>query len=77
MPAIDLSGTNGRPYRSDVTLHGGQAATLNRGGGPRRPAGSGGGGSGAAAIGVAVVLTLVLVVAGGFALRQRRRVSGP
>jgi hypothetical protein len=77
VPSIDLSGTNARPYRSDVTLHGGQAATLNRGGGPRRPKGSGGGGSSGATVGVAVGLTLVLLVAAAIAVRQRRRVREP
>lgn len=75
VPAIDLSGANGRPYRSDVALHGGQSATLNRGGGPRRPGGKGGGGGAIFAFG-GTLLVLALGI-GIVALRQRRRVTGP
>src|SRR6201999_197612 len=72
VPAVDLSGTNGRPYRSDVTLHGGQSATLNRGGGPRKPGGGGGGGGAIFAVG-GTLLVFALGI-GIVALRQRRRV---
>jgi hypothetical protein len=74
VPAIDLSGANGRPYRSDVSLHTGQPANVRRG--PGKSSGGGGGGGGAvfAVVGILAVLGLGI---GAVALRQRRRVPEP
>ena len=73
VPTIDLSGANGRPYRSDVTLHSGQPANVRRG--PGKSSGGGGGGGAALAI-LGTVAVLVLGI-GAVALRQRRRVPEP
>ena len=74
VPAIDLSGANGRPFRSDVTLHSGQPANVRRG--PGKGSGGGGGGGGAVLAIVGTVAVLALGI-GAVALRQRRRVPEP
>jgi hypothetical protein len=68
VPAIDLSGANGRPYRSDVTLHSGAPANRK---GPGPKASKGGGGTTVLAI-VGPLAVLALGI-GAVALRQRRR----
>jgi hypothetical protein len=74
VPAVDLSGANGRPFRSDVTLHGGQPATARRGPGKKSGGGGGGGGAVLAIVGTIAVFALGI---GAVALRQRRRVPEP
>jgi hypothetical protein len=68
-PAVDTSGVNGRPYRSDVTLHSGAPATK------RAPAAkpSGGGGGGTTVLAIIGPIALVALAIGAVALRQRRR----
>src|SRR4051794_2928690 len=72
-PAIDTSGANGRPFRSDVTLHSGSAATRPTGAKKAGGAGGGGGGGGGTALAIIGPLVLVAAAIGAFALRQKRR----
>ena len=75
VPAIDLSGANGRPFRSDVSLHGGQPANVRRG--PGKKSGGGGGGGGGAVLAIVGTVAVFALGIGAVALRQRRRVTEP